>query len=162
MGWVNVQPDVPFVAQPTASICWLACLQMLYLWKGKGKSEPLDTLNADPNVWPDYWLENGIAPENCLTIARCLGLGRAGDGDADIGALANALKTHGPYWVVGEWKKNSPHVKVITGVDVAANQIKLLNPWNPIDNTDFNSIEDFNNRGTRWKVLGSFMYWSSS
>ena len=78
MGFVNVQPEVPYVNQPTASICWLACLQMLYLWKGRPKSEPLDKLNADPDVWPDYWLQNGIAPENCLTIARCLGFVHAG------------------------------------------------------------------------------------
>ncbi|PYS86912.1 MAG: hypothetical protein DMF62_14220 [Acidobacteria bacterium] len=161
MGFVDVQPAVTYISQPNRSTCWLACLQMLYVWKNKPATEPLEKLNADPDVFPDYWLQNGIAPENCLTIARTLGLGCAGDGDLDnIGILAAALKSHGPYWVTGEWKKGSPHVKVVTGVDVAANQIKLLNPWNPSDNTDFNSVEDFNKRGDRWKVLGSFMYWS--
>jgi hypothetical protein len=160
MAWTNVYPEVDNIPQPTASTCWLACLQMLYVWKGKNASEPLAALNADPNIFPDYWLGNGISPDNCLTIAKCLGLGRAGDGDADITYLAAALKQHGPYWVAGEWKKGYPHVKVVVGADPGLNQIKLINPWNPLDPTDFNSIEDFNKRGDRWKVFGSFMYWN--
>jgi Papain-like cysteine protease AvrRpt2 len=160
MAWTLVDPEVVNIPQPNASTCWLACLQMLYVWKGKKASEPLQKLSADPDIEPDYWVDNGISPDNCISIARCLGLGRAGDGDADITYLGAALKQHGPYWVTGEWIKGSPHVKVIIGCDPALNQIKLLNPWNPIDPVDFASIEAFNNRGTRWKVLGSFMYWS--
>ena len=160
MGWTNVQPDVTCISQPNASTCWLACLQMLYVWKGKQASEPYAKLEASADVYPEPWLQIGIAPENCLTIARTLGLGCAGDGDLDISFLAAALKSHGPYWVTGEWIPKSPHVKVIVGVNPELDQIKMLNPWNPVDNTDFASAADFNKRGSRWKVLGSFMYWS--
>lgn len=159
MAWTNVHPEVVNIPQPTASTCWLACLQMLFVWKGKNPDEVMQKLNADPNIFPDYWLENGLAPDNGLTIARCLGMSCAGDGDADIDVLANALKTHGPYWVAGEWKKGYAHVKVIAGCDPALNQIKLINPWNPIDPVDYSSIEAFNKRGDRWKVFGSFIYW---
>ena len=160
MAWTYVTPEVTCISQPNASTCWLACLQMLYVWKGKGIGEPYAALGADADADPDYWKDNGISPDNCITIARALGLGRAGDGDADITYMAAALKSHGPYWVTGEWIKGSPHVKVIVGVNPDLNQIKLLNPWNPVDPVDFNSIEDFNKRGTRWKVLGSFMYFN--
>jgi hypothetical protein len=161
MVFINVHPEVENIPQPTASTCWLACLQMLYVWKGKSPSEVLQTLNADPNIFPDYWLSNGISPDNCLTIARCLGLGCAGDGDADAEVLANALKMHGPYWVAGEWKKGYPHVKVVVGCDPnGGGMVRLINPWNPSDPVDYATIDGFNNRGTRWKVFGSFIYWS--
>src|SRR5262249_13303443 len=117
MSWTNVHPEVVNIPQPNSSTCWLACLQMLYEWKGLSRHEPLQKPNADTNIYPDYWVSNGIAPDNCLTIARCLGLGCAGDGDADIEVLARALKSHGPYWVAGEWKKGSAHVKVVIGCD---------------------------------------------
>jgi len=119
----------------------------------------MQKLNADPDIFPDYWLENGLAPENGLKIARCLGLGCAGDGDVDLQVLANALSSHGPYWVMGEWKMGYPHVKVVVGCDPQANLIKLINPWNPSDDEDYNSVEAFNKRGSRWKVFGSFIYW---
>ena len=105
MSWSNVHPEVVNIPQPSASTCWLACLQMLFVWKGRDPGEVMQKLNADPDIFPDYWLSNGVAPDNGRTIARCLGLGCAGDGDADAGVLARALKTYGPYWVAGEWKK---------------------------------------------------------
>lgn len=160
MAWQNVHPEVVNIPQPNASTCWLACLQMLFVWKGKDPGEVMQKLNADPNIFPDYWLSNGVAPDNCLTIARCLGLGCAGDGDADAAVLANALKMHGPYWVAGEWKKGYAHVKVVVGCDTQGNSVKLINPWNPIDPVDYATIDGFNNRGDRWKVFGTFMYWS--
>ena len=57
-------------------------------------------------------------------------------------------------------EKRLPHVKAVVGADPWLNQIKLINPWNPLDPTYFNSIEDFNKRGDMWKVFGSFMYWN--
>ena len=159
MAWTNVQPEVNNIPQSTPSTCWLACLKMLYVWKGKSADEPLAALNADPNIFPDEWLGTGVAPDNCLTIARCLGLGHAGDGDIDINYLGAALKQHGPYWAAGEFKKGYAHVKVIVGVNPELNQIKLINPWNPIDPVDYSSAEAFNARGARWKVDGSLMYW---
>ena len=130
MAWTNVYPDVINIPQPNASTCWLACLKMLYVWKGKGADEPLAKLNADPDVFPDYWLSNGVAPEDCLVIARSLGLGCAGDCDADAGVLARALKSHGPHWVAGEWKKGYAHVKVVVGCDPDLGMVKMINPWN--------------------------------
>jgi len=159
MSWTYVHPEVDVISQATASTCWLAALKMLYVWNNRPVNEPLDKLNEDPNIFPDYWLENGLAPDNCLTIARCLGLGCAGDGDADAEVLARALKSHGPYWVAGEWKKGYAHVKVVVGCDPDMGKVKLLNPWNPLDSVDYADIDGFNKRGDRWKVFGSFMYW---
>ena len=159
MSWTNVNPPVTAIHQPTISTCWLACLQMLYVWKGKEPGLVMQTLDADPTIFPDYWKDNGLAPENGRQIARSLGLGCAGDGDMDLDVLDNALRTHGPYWVMGEWKPGYAHVKVIVGCEPKLNLVKLINPWNPSDDEDFNSIEAFNKRGERWKVFGSFIYW---
>ena len=159
MAWTNVHPEVTTISQSDPAQCWLACLQMLYVWKGLPASEPLAKLNADPDIFPDDWLANGVSPDNCLTIAKSLKLGHAGDGDIDINYLAAALKQHGPYWAAGEYIKGRAHVKVIVGVNPEANSIKLLNPWNPIDPVDFCTQEKFNARGDRWKVDGSLMYW---
>jgi len=160
MAWTYVKPDVINIPQPTASTCWLACLQMLFVWKGRSPDEPLQKLNADPNIFPDFYLKNGLAPEDCVGIARCVGLGCAGDGDADADVLARALQSHGPYWVAGEWKKGAAHVRVVIGCDPDLKMVKLLNPWNPLDDVDFASIDDFNRRQDRWKKFGTFMYWS--
>ena len=159
MAWSLVSPEVINIPQPDGNTCWLACLQMLYVWKGKSADEPLRKLKSCDEADPELWLKSGIAPDDCTVIGRCLGLGRAGDGDADIGVLAHVLKTYGPYWAVGEWKKGYSHVKVIVGADPDLKMVKMLNPWNPIDPVDFASIDDFNNRTVRWKVFGSCMYW---
>ena len=159
MAWTNVYPEVINIPQPTVSTCWLACMQMLFVWKGKDPAEVYQKLNADPNIFPDYWLENGVSPDNCLQMGRCLGTSWAGDGDVDADVLATALKKHGPYWVAGEWKKGYAHVKVVIGCDPVGGMVKLINPWNPSDPVDFSTIAAFNNRGDKWKVLGSFLYW---
>jgi hypothetical protein len=74
--------------------------------------------------------------------------------------LANALKVHGPYWVAGEWKKGYAHVKVVIGCDPKLGQVKMINPWNPSDPVDFATIDAFNKRGDKWKINGSFLYWT--
>lgn len=160
MAWTHVYPEVVNIPQPTVSTCWLACMQMLFVWKGKDPAEVLQKLNADPNIFPDYWLENGVSPDNCLQLGRCMGTSWAGDGDADAEVLANALKVHGPYWVAGEWKKGYAHVKVVIGCDPKLGQVKMINPWNPSDPVDFATIDAFNKRGDKWKINGSFLYWT--
>ena len=147
MAWTNVHPEVMNIPQSTPATCWLACLKMIYVWKGRSADEPYEKLNADPNIFPDEWLSLGVSPDNCLTIAKSLGLGHAGDGDADITYLAAALKQHGPYWVAGEFIPGRAHVKVVGGAGPERNQVKLVNPWNPIDPVDYCTIEKFNARG---------------
>ena len=160
MSWTNVHPEVTNIPQTDPAQCWLACLQMLYVWKGRSAAEPLEKLNADPNIFPDAWLSGGVSPDNCLQIGRALGLGVGGGGDVDIAYLAAALKQKGPYWVAGEFIKGRAHVKVVVGADPERNQIKFINPWNPIDPVDFCTIEKFNGRGERWKVFGTLLYWN--
>lgn len=162
MAWTNVTPAVKAINQPTSSTCWYVCMQMLYIWKGRDPKEILDKLNADPDIYPEYWLVNGISTYNCLQLARCLGMGCAGDGEADAEVLANALRTHGPYWVAGEWKKGSPHVIVVTGCNPESGKIRLINPWNNYDLSESEDLlENFNNRGKVWgNTFGSMIYWS--
>ena len=163
MPWTKVTPPVTPINQPTSSTCWYVCLQMLYNWKGKNPAEIKQKLDADPQIFADYWFTNGVAPYNCLQIARCLGLQAAGDGDIDAGVLANALRVHGPYWCAGSWKKGTAHVIVVTGCNPESNEIRYINPWMNLDLSDSLETVDFlNRRGDEWKsTFGSLMYWSS-
>ena len=162
MAWTTVYPKVIPINQPTSSTCWLACMQMLFVWKGKDADDVLRKLNADPDIFPDYWVQNGVSPANCLQIARSLGMGCAGDGEIDGNVLARALTAHGPYWVAGEWIKGSPHVIVITGVNPATGRVKLVNPWKNFDLSESEDLLDnINNRRQPWiSTFGSLIYWS--
>lgn len=164
MAWTTISPKITPLNQPTSSTCWYSCLQMLFIWKGLDPADVYRRLEADPEIFPDYWLQKGVAPYNCIQIARCLGLTGAGEGDADADVLANALTTHGPYWVAGEWKKGSSHVKVVTGVNPSSGKIRLVDPWM---NHDLSESEDllvnFNDRGKVWEnTFGSFLYWGKA
>ena len=161
MAWTTVLPKVIPINQPTSSTCWYVCLQMLFVWKGRDPNDILRLLNADPEIYPDYWMDNGVSPSNCRQIARALGMSCAGDGEVDADVLANALATHGPYWVAGEWIKGSPHVVVVTGINPASGKIRLVNPWKNWDLTETEDLLDnFNNRRQPWiSTFCSFIYW---
>ncbi len=164
MPWTNISPKITPLNQPTTSTCWLSCLQMLYIWKGKDAGDVLKDLNADPDIFPDYWVINGVAPYNCLQIARSLKLGCAGDGEPDADVLEHAIATHGPYWVAGEWIKGSPHVQVVTGINLSTGKIRMFNPWKNYDLSETEDLFDnFKNRGKIWNsTFGSMIYWSLS
>lgn len=161
MSMYKVSPPVAPRNQPTSTTCWYTCLQMLFEWKKKDPSKLIPTMDTSPDLFPYYMLENGIAPSECKPTAKVLGLGYAGDGDTYPDVLANALKSHGPYWVAGMWTKNYSHVIVVTGCDPDTGAIKYINPWCNYDLSE--SIADvdwLNARGKVWKsTLGSMMYW---
>jgi hypothetical protein len=161
MALTKVSPAVVPINQPTSSTCWYVCLQMLWIWKKKDPKDILTLLNADPDLYPDYWLTNGIAPGDCRPAARALGMGCAGDGDIDAGVLARALRSHGPYWVAGMWVKGHSHVIVVTACDENSGAIRYINPWNNFDLSDSpGDIDWLNSRGDVWKsTFGSCIYW---
>lgn len=158
---VKVNPAVQPRNQPTSTSCWYTCLQMLFDWKKKDSSKIIETMDQSPNLFPDYMLKNGIAPSECKETAKILGLGFAGDGDTYPDVMANALRSHGPYWVAGMWTKNSSHVIVVTSCDPETGAIRYINPWNNFDLSDSpGDIDWLNARGSVWKqTLGSMMYW---
>jgi Papain-like cysteine protease AvrRpt2 len=147
--------------QPTSTSCWYTCLTMLFKWKKRDAGTILSKMDQSPNLYPSYMLENGIAPSECKETAKMLGLGYAGDGEIDAQALADALKSHGPYWVAGMWQKNSSHVIVVTACNPDTGNIRYINPWMNVDLSDtVSNIDWLNKRGDVWKqTLGSLMYW---
>jgi hypothetical protein len=161
MDWTKVTPAVEAMNQPTSTSCWYTCLRMLFKWKGRDSSKILEKMDQSPNLFPYYMLDNGIAPSECKETAKMLGLGYAGDGEIDAEVLANALKSHGPYWVAGMWTKNSSHVIVVTACNPSTGQIRYINPWMNHDLSDsVGGIDWLNARGDVWKqTLGSLMYW---
>lgn len=158
----KVTPDVDPMNQPTSACCWYTCLQMMFRWKKKDSSKILETMDSSPILFPDYMMKNGIAASECKETAKVLGLQWAGDGKIDADVLANALKVHGPYWVAGEWQKNSPHVIVVTGCNPNSGEIRYINPWMNHDLSDSSgSMSWLNSRGNRWESTdGSLMYWT--
>lgn len=53
-------------------------------------------------------------------------MGRRGDIDAQ--SLQETLKSHGPYWVAGNWGSGS-HVIVVTACNPETGTIRYVDPW---------------------------------
>jgi Papain-like cysteine protease AvrRpt2 len=160
MPWTKVSPAVDPINQPTSTSCWYVCLKMLFNWKKRDTSTILTTMDTSPDLYPYYMLENGIAPSECKTTAYTLGMSCAGDGEIDAQVLANALKSHGPYWLAGMWTKNSSHVIVVTGCNPTSGEITYINPWCNYDLSESSgNIDWLNSRGSMWKnTFGSAIY----
>lgn len=161
MAWTKVHPAVEAMTQPTSSTCWYTCLVMLHKWKSKDHSSIIKDMDKNDNLFPHYMLEAGIAPGECKETAKSLGMSWAGGGDIDAEVLANALKSHGPYWVAGMWRKNFSHVIVVTGCEPETGKIKYIDPWMNHDASESNgTISWLNDRGKVWKETdGSLIYW---
>ncbi len=167
MAMYKVKPEVKPMTQPTTTTCWLACFQMLFQWKSDNggsvsanKASILATLDKSPNLFPYYMEKAGIAPGECKEAAKMLGLRWAGGGDIDAKALHDALKSHGPYWVAGNWGSGS-HVIVVTACNPDTGSIKYIDPWQNVTLSDSNGTMSWlNERGSVWKNCdGSLIYW---
>ena len=168
MATYKVNPEVKPMTQRLSSTCWLTCFQMLFQWKiDKGssslsasESSILAALDKSPNLFPYYMVTAGIAPGECKEAAKMLGLRWAGGGDIDAQILHDALKSHGPYWVAGNWGSGS-HVIVVTACNPDTGTIKYIDPWQNVTLTDSNgTISWLNGRGSVWKNCdSSLIYW---
>ncbi len=167
MAMYKVSPDVKPMNQPTSSTCWLSSLQMLFQWKiDKGssvsgdKDSILAAMDKSPNLFPYYMEKAGIAPGECKETAKMLGLRWAGGGDIDAQVLRDALKSHGPYWVAGNWGSGS-HVIVVTACNPDLGTIRYVDPWKNYTLADSpGTISWLNGRGSVWKNCdASLIYW---
>lgn len=168
MAIYKVSPEVKPMNQPTSTTCWLTSLQMLFQWKiDKGdasksadKASILAAMDKSPNLFPYYMEKAGIAPGECKETAKMLGLRWAGGGDLDAQVLHDALKSHGPYWIAGNWGSGS-HVIVVTACNPDDGRIRYIDPWKNYTLVDSpGTISWLNDRGTEWKNCdGSLMYW---
>lgn len=168
MAMYKVSPDVKPRNQPTTTTCWLTCLQMLFQWKidkgSKGLSADKDSILAaidkSPNLFPYHMETAGIAPGECKETAKMLGLRWAGGGDIDAKYFQEALKSHGPYWIAGDWGSGS-HVIVVTACDPDSGKIRYINPWQNVTLSDSaGTISWLNNRSNVWRDCdGALMYW---
>ena len=168
MSMFKVTPAVKPRNQPLSTCCWLTCLEMLYVWKndkgdtGKNVNSILPEMDKSPVLYPYYMKNAGIAAGECQPTAKILGLRWSGDTKViDAGVLTNALKTHGPLWIAGEWTKGSPHVIVVTGCDPDSGSIRYINPYaNFTLDESSGTVGWLQERGSLWSSCdASIMYW---
>ena len=161
MAWYEVIPNVQPRAQRTTAECWLACLEMLFVWKGKDPTKICDLIDEKTSLDSDYLRKNGILPSECLEVAKALGLRWSGGGDIAANVLEGALKAHGPYFAGGAWRMNLSHAILLTAVNTDTDKIKYINPMEPSGQETTATMKWFNdNRGVVWKQSGSgFLYW---
>ena len=168
MAMYKVTPEVKPRNQPTSTTCWLTCFQMLFQWKidkGQGsysadKGGILAAIDKSQNLFPYYMETAGIAPGECKETAKMLGLRWAGGGDIDAQALHNALKSHGPYWVAGNWGSGS-HVIMVTACNPDTGSIRYIDPWKNYSLSDSSgTISWLNGRSDVWRNCdASLIYW---
>lgn len=167
MAMYKVSPSVQPLNQAKGTTCWLACLEMLFQWKAskgdssKDKTKICDLIDENTPYYSSIMVEKGIAPIECASVARALGMQPTGAGDYTREILYDLISKKGPLWVAGTWVPNCPHVIVVTGVDNESDLIKIINPWRNSDLSEENrNITWLNSRGNLWKgTEGSVMYW---
>ncbi len=168
MSMIHVSPSVQPRMQPTATSCWLTCLEMLYQWKNdqgdrsKDSSSILSVMNESPYLEPWEMKAKGIAVRECKETAQYLGLGFAGDTKIiDAKVLTYALKHQGLLWVAGRWYMNCDHVIVVTGCNPETGKIKYINPWKNYGGLETDGTVDWlADRGDVWTNCdASVMYW---
>ena len=57
MAWYTVKPSVQARAQRTSAECWLACLEMLFTWKGKDETRICDVIDQKTSLDSDFWFD---------------------------------------------------------------------------------------------------------
>jgi hypothetical protein len=172
MSMYKVSPEVKARTQPLSTCCWLTCLEMLFIWKGKDSSGILAKMDESPNLFPYYMQNAGIAPGECRETARYLGL-KCGSGDIEAQVLHDCLSQHGPMWVAGDWAAGAneamgkkaegdhSHVIVVTACDPTDGRIRYINPYanNSLEDSP-GTISWLTTRSTKWKNCDAgVMYW---
>jgi hypothetical protein len=162
----RITPKIDAITQSLATCCWLASLQMMFQWKGKKgganktEDEILNQMNVSPQLYPWFMKNSGIAPSECKETAKMLGLRWSGDGEFTNEILSSMLKSYGPLWIAGMWRKNQSHVIVVIGSDPESGAIKYFDPMEPSGLESSGTINWLNNRGNVWKNCdASVMYW---
>lgn len=138
---------------------------MLFQWKkdkgdsSKDKSQIYNIIDEKTQFYSSIMVENGIAPNECASVARALGMQPTGAGDYTREILYDLVSKKGPLWVAGKWG-NSSHVVLITGCSNDSDAIKIVDPWKNYDLSESDSsLTRLNSRGSTWKgVEGSVMY----
>src|SRR5690242_1060287 len=120
MTMFKVSPAIQVKTQALATTCWLTCLEMLFQWKkdkgdsSKDKSQICNIIDEKTQFYSSIMVEKGIAPNECASVARALGMQPTGAGDYTREILYDLVSKKGPLWVAGKWG-NSSHVVLITG-----------------------------------------------
>ncbi len=168
MAMFKVTPAVKPRSQPLSTCCWLTCLEMLHVWKNdkgdktKNAGSIMSEMDKAPELNPEYMKNSGISIGECKPTAKILGLRWSGDTNViDAGVLTEALKSHGPLWIAGEWTKGSSHVIVVTACDPDTGSIKYINPFANFMLEESNgTVGWLQERGNLWSACdASIMYW---
>jgi len=167
MAMYKVFPGVKPLRQALSTTCWLTCLEMLFQWKkdkgdsSKDKSQICAKIDSNTDYWASDLTDNGIAPYECMQVARAMGMQPTGAGDYTKEILYDLVSKKGPLWVGGYWYGESAHVIVVTGVNPDNGKIKIVDPWKNWDLSEGDrDVGWLNARSKVWKAYeGTVMYW---
>lgn len=112
---IEIQGNVPLIAQAQDGLCWYASARMLYEWttKAKGTSNGMIDPTAHKET-SDMAANNRAFPYDQVYILRDWLKMKERDVTWDFDGISSALKTYGPLWVAGY--KGYYHVRVVLGV----------------------------------------------
>ena len=122
----KVNFNVPMIGQANASICWLACYQMLYGYKKRSTSEPFSRasnagLSTTSALYSEQW---GTARD-----AMGLYSYRVSHLKESFANLTYILQKFGPMWCAGNFLFGSGHAIVITGFDPNSQLLRINDPY---------------------------------
>lgn len=118
--------DVPRIGQANSKICWLACYQMLYRWKGKAAHEVSDKIQK-----AGFSTSSGLYEEDWGKAAAVLGLsGMRVSHLKGFDNLAWCLGSCGPIWCAGNFAPDGGgHAIVISGLYHADQKLRINDPY---------------------------------
>lgn len=118
--------EVPKIGQANSRICWLACYQMLYRWKGKSGADAVAKIQA-----AGFSTADALYEDQWGKAAAALGLtGMRVSYLQGLDGLAWCLGTCGPIWCAGDFGPGgSGHAVVISGLYRADSKLRINDPY---------------------------------
>ena len=117
------------IAQENTAACWLACYQMMYMWKGRERKslEPTIRKAIGSGTFDDAY-DNGLDKAHWPQISRALNLWPVEAHEMTMYELQWRLESFGPLLVYEDWGLGL-HVIVVTGADEDYNSFTYKNHY---------------------------------
>lgn len=137
-------------AQQTASLCWLTCMQMLFVWKGRDPAEIIPALKG-AGIDTDDAMKTGLKLKDNRKAGKALGMGATGFGQSlSPYDLKERLK-QSPVWTCGKWSNaNNTHIVVVTGASDST--IEYYDPWYDVGPWE---VSELKSRSSDWFIHGN-------
>jgi Papain-like cysteine protease AvrRpt2 len=124
--------NVSLIPQTTVMGCWAAGTAMIRGWRDHISIDQ-STIARNPGGAPYLsQLQTGLDP-NDIHILRRWGLVVESPQSYTVEGFAQLLERHGPLWVAARLPIIPAHIRVVTGMEVAANpnvaRVYINDPW---------------------------------